>query len=103
VIFDLLVDRRKFDDELRGQLAAGAPDDVTGPDRVENGAGLGCGQELLRPAGQQFQQQPQRDGDIVDGHLAQARGAQGDDRDAVGVDGVGLAALAGAVVNPVNR
>jgi hypothetical protein len=74
------------------------------------------GQELLRPAGQQLEQefvdaveqvgagvseavaavdqQPQRDRHIIDRNLAQSLGAQRRHGDAVRVDRVGLAALA---------
>src|SRR6266511_5198611 len=44
---DLLVDDGDLGDQLRGQLPAGAPDDVPRPDRVEQGTGLLGGQELL--------------------------------------------------------
>jgi hypothetical protein len=55
--FDLLVDGGEFDDQFGGQLPAGACDDVARPDRVEQGAGLRGGQELLRSARQQLQEQ----------------------------------------------
>lgn len=56
--FDLLVDALEFTDELDGEAASGLAHDVGGFDRRDPGTGLWCGQELLRTAGQQFQQQP---------------------------------------------
>ena len=80
-------------------------------------AGLAAGEELLRSAGDQLEQQlvdaaddlgagpaqlvaavhqqPQRDGDVVGHDLAQAWAAQAGHGHAVRVDRVGLAALAG--------
>ena len=56
--FDLLVDDGEFVDQLGGELAAGLADDVTGAGRgAQQGAGLAAGEELLRPAGDQLQQQ----------------------------------------------
>ena len=54
---DLLVNDGEFGDQLRGELPAGAPDDVTRSDGVEQGTGLWRGQEFLGAAGEQFQQQ----------------------------------------------
>ena len=45
-------------DQLGGEPAAGLAGQVARPDGREQRAGLRRGQELLRPAGQQFQQQP---------------------------------------------
>ena len=53
--FDLLVDDGDLGDQLRGQLAAGASDDVAGADRVEQSPGLRRGQELLRAARDEFE------------------------------------------------
>jgi hypothetical protein len=80
-------------------------------------AGLAAGEELLRPTGDQLEQQvvdtahrfgtgpaqlvaavhqqPQRYGGVIGGHRAQSGAAQLGDGHAVGVDRVGLAALAG--------
>jgi hypothetical protein len=69
--FDLLVDGGEFGDQLRGELAAGASDDVTGR-TVLSSAGLRGGQELLRPAGHQFQQQVMQSADGLGTGLAQA-------------------------------
>ena len=108
----------EFGDQLGGEPAAGAPDQVHAAGRVfEQGAGLRGGQELLRPAGHQFQQQ------LVDAVERSVRARPSPSRrstssrnatvassavtcrkpllrnadhgDAVGVDRVGLAALAG--------
>jgi len=90
--FDLLVHGDQVADQLGREPAPGAPDEVAGPDGVEQGAGLVGGQELLRPAGQQLEQefvdaveqvgagvseavaavdqQPQRDRHIIDRNLA---------------------------------
>ena len=114
---DLLVDDDEFGDQLGGQPAAGLADHVARADGAQQGAGLLGGQELLRPAGHQLQQQvvqpvdhvgagaaelvtavdqqPQRDRGVVGDDLPQTFGAQGDHGDAVGIDRVGLAALAG--------
>jgi hypothetical protein len=95
--FDLLVDDREFGDQFGGELPAGAPDDVAGADRGQQCAGLWGGQELLRPARHQLEQQPvqpvdgvgagpaeavaavdqkpQRDGGVIDDDLSQSLGA----------------------------
>ena len=105
-------------DEFRGELVAGLGDDVHRSGAVsQQVAGLAAGEELLRPAGDQLEQQlvdaaddlgagpaqlvaavdqqPQRDGGVVGHDLPQARAAQPGHGHAVGVDRVGLAALAG--------
>jgi hypothetical protein len=55
---DLLVHLGQFGDQLRGQTPAGPADQIPWSDRVQQLAGLGGGQELLRPTRHQFQQQP---------------------------------------------
>ena len=55
---DLLVDGLELGDQLDGEPAPGLADDVAGLDRGDQGPGLRRGQELLRPAGKQLQQQP---------------------------------------------
>lgn len=52
---DPLVDRGEIGDQLGSETAAGLADDVAWPNSGEQRPGLGRGQELLRPAGQQFQ------------------------------------------------
>ena len=115
--FDLLVDALEFTDQLDGQAASGLADEVAGSDRRDQRAGLACGQKLLRPTGEQFQQQPVQPVDglrpgpaelvtTVDEHphhqqvridldLHQIRGAQRNHRDRMGIHRVGLAAVAG--------
>src|SRR6266508_3568463 len=56
-LLDLLVDYRELGDEIRGELTAGPSDHITGTHGGQDRAGLGCGQVLLRPAGNQIQQQ----------------------------------------------
>ena len=114
---DLLVDGLELADQLDGEPAAGLADQVAGPDRGEQRAGLLRGQELLRPAGEQLQQQAVQPVDrlrpgaaqlvaavgehahhhqvIIDLDLHQARAAQRDHRDRVRIDRIGLAAVAG--------
>src|SRR6266545_6369865 len=108
---------------LTGELAAGAPDQVGGFNTGQQGAGLAGGQVLLRPAGDQVEQehvqpvdqigagtsetvaavdqQPQRHRGVVRGDLAQAGAAQRRDGNAVRVDRIGRAALAGGEHRPV--
>jgi hypothetical protein len=61
--FDLLVDRHEFVDQLGGQLASGLADDVPRPDGVQHSPRLLGGQELLRPARHEFEQQVVQAGD----------------------------------------
>jgi len=114
---DLLVDHGDLGDQLRGQLPAGASDDVAWSHGVKQGSGLRRGQELLRPARHELQQelvqpveylgagpaqtvtavdeQLQRDRGVIDGDLPQTGRSQGGDSHAVGVGRVGLASLVG--------
>ncbi len=48
---DFPADGGEVADQLAGQLAAGAPGNVTRPHGCRQGPGLRGGQELLRPAG----------------------------------------------------
>lgn len=113
---DLFVDAGQFGDQLRGQLTPGAADDVPWTDRREQRTGLGCGQKLRCSTGHQLQQksmdlvdrpgsldaelvaaidqQPQRDGRIVGLDRPQPGRAQRNQRNRVGIDRIGLAAVA---------
>jgi hypothetical protein len=115
--FDLLVYLDELADQLRGQPASGAPDEIARPDRVQHSACLICRQELLRAPGKQLEQQfvdaveqvgpgvseavapvdqqPQGDRCIIGCNRAQTLGAQRRHRHAVRVDRVALAALTG--------
>ena len=70
--FDLLVAAGQFADQLGGQLAAGAPDDVPRADGGQQGAGLRRGQVLLSPAGDQLQQQGVQADEGLGASLAQS-------------------------------
>jgi hypothetical protein len=104
-------------DQFGGQLPAGPPDDVTGSHGGQQGAGLRRGQVLLGAAGHELQQllvqpvdrvgagaaqdvaaidkQPQCDRGVINRDLPQPLGPQRGHRDAVRVDRIGFAALAG--------
>ena len=116
-LLQLRVDRDQVGDLLGGHPAAGLAGDVTGPDGGEHGLGLGGGQVAFALARQQFAEQalqpvdrldplagelvaavgehPQRLELTVLDHHPQAFGADRDDGDGVGVQGVGLAVVAG--------
>jgi len=102
-------------EQVDGELAAGLGCNSTGADRGEQCLGFAGGQIPLRTGGNQLHQQlvqmvhrlragldqvtapfahqPQRDHLIVGHHLAQALGADRDDRDGARVTGVALAAV----------
>ena len=61
---DLAVDAVQLGDQFGGEPAPGLPDNVTRPCGGQQRAGLRRGQELLRPARDQLEQQPV---DPVDG------------------------------------
>src|SRR5204863_613833 len=54
---DLRIDGFDLLDQLAGELVTGAPDQVGGFDGAQQGAGLAGGQVLLRPAGDQVEQE----------------------------------------------
>ena len=109
--------RAELGDQLGGEPAAGLAGDVTRADRGQQVLRLRGGQELLRPAGEQFQQQPvqpvhrlraghaqlitaigqqpQRHRRIIGGDDPQARAVQPGQRHRMRIDRVGLASLAG--------
>jgi hypothetical protein len=114
---DLAVDAFQLGDQLGGEPPAGLAGNVTRPGGREQGTGLCRGQESLRPAGHQVQQQPV---DPVDGlgagpaelvapvgqqaqchpvrgdlELDQVRGPQSSQGHGVRAGWVGLAAVAG--------
>ena len=111
------VDPLEVADQLGGDPAAGLAGDVAGPDLGQQRLGLGGGQVLLRPAGDQLQQQLVQLGDhpgvvlaqgaapvdqdpqhrqlLVVDHRPQPGHPGADQRDGVRVGGVGLAALPG--------
>jgi len=108
-----LVDRLELAGQFHGEPAAGLAGQVPRLDGGDQCAGLPGGQELLGPAGYQLQQQPvQPAADLgagaaqliaavrehahhhqvlLDPDLDQARAAQGNQRDSVRVDRIGLA------------
>jgi hypothetical protein len=54
-LFGALVDPLEVGDQVGGHSAAGVAGRVAGPDRGQQCLGLGGGQALLGPAGDQFQ------------------------------------------------
>ena len=114
---DALAGPRQLGDQLRGEPAAGLARDVARADRGQQVLGLRGGQELLRPAGKQLQQQPvqavdrlraghaqlitpvgqepQRHRRIIGGNHPQARAVQPGQRHRMRTGRIGFPPLAG--------